>query len=166
MTNDTNAISRPCGLDPLYEWLVLDYRVIKTGRNQFMDFKKVLCAPGKLTMDMSHWCHTLAFSHLHFVRLFLFRVLFFKAFTEDFFVLDAEQFSRLLLLGEVSVSKSFPVSIKNVHEGHTAKLLKNKKRPKVFSRRTQPLTKKCKVGKMLSPLMGPKSWFFLILLNF
>ena len=132
MTNDTNAISRPCGLDPLYEWLVLDYRVIKTGRNQFMDFKKVLCAPGKLTMDLSHWCHTLAFSHLHFVRLFLFRVLFFKAFTEDFFVLDAEQFSRLLLLGEVSVSKSFPVSIKNVHEGHTAKLLKNKKKAEGF----------------------------------
>ena len=104
-----------------------------------------------------------SYTYLHFV------VPLFKEcdlLAEDFFVLDAEQFSRLFLLGEVSVSKSFPVSIKNVHEGHTAKLLKNKKDRRFFFRGTQPLTKKCKVGKMLSPLMGPKSWVFLILLNF
>ena len=87
MTNDTNAISRPCGLDPLYEWLVLDYRVIKTGRNQFMDFKKVLCAPGKLTMDMSHCCHSLAFSHLHFVRLFFLEYYFLKHLQKTFLYL-------------------------------------------------------------------------------
>ena len=70
------------------------------------------------------------------------------------------------MLGEVSVSKSFPVSIKNVHEGHTAKLLKNKKDRRFFFPWNTTFNQKVQSWKDAVTIDGPQILGFSYLIEF